>query len=258
MLNKSINHTKMRFTLLSILPENQQAILILSLVVASLGFIVWYYLSSSLRLPIRYQIMYDANPPYVNRVFRRRVNGLFIYAIIPCFLLFCTKWFGKPTFQDLNISFHIDQKVLLYTAAGLLIVLLYSWLTTKQRSNLEQYPEVRVRFWRPNILLFSALWWILYISAYEFFYRGLLFQSLRTALNNDVIAIVGCTGLYSLSHYFKLNRVTVASIFYGAAACWVVLETGSLVPTIVAHTASSLFVEWFSIRHHREMFILRT
>ena len=236
----------------------ENALLILTLSTASVGFIVWYYLSSSLRLPVRYQIMYDANPPYVNRIFRRRVLGMFIYALIPLFIIRYTNWIGKPTLADLNISFHLDNKVALYTLIGVVGVLIISFFTTKQHSSLEQYPEVRVRFWRPNILFFSALWWVLYIAAFEFFYRGLLFQSLRFVLENDVLAIVACTALYGLSHYFKLNRVTIASFLYGALACYVVLETGSLLPVMITHIALTLFVEWFSIRYHFEMYARRT
>lgn len=236
----------------------ENALLILTLTTASIGFILWFYISSSLRLPIRYQIMYDANPPYVYRILRRRILGVFIYAIIPLFIIFCTRWIQHPTLSDLNISFHWDQKVALYTFGGIAFVLIVSLLSTRRQSSLEQFPEVRVRFWRPNILVMSALSWIVYLAAYEFFYRGLLFQSLRFVLENDVVAIIACTALYSLSHYFKLNRITITSIFYGAVSCWVVLETGSLIPTIVSHIALSLFVEWLSIRHHREMFVYRT
>ncbi len=236
----------------------ENALLILTLTIASLGFILWYWLSSSLRLPVRYQIMYDANPPYVYRILRRRILGLFIYALIPLFIIFCTHLIRNPSLGDLNISFHWNREVAIYTVAGLVIVLVASILTTPRHASLEQFPEVRVRFWRPNILVMSALSWIVYIAAYEFFYRGLLFQSLRFVFENDVLAIVGCTALYSLSHYFKLNRISISSIIYGALACWVVLQTGSLIPVMVTHTAFSLFVEWLSIKHHREMFILKT
>ncbi len=236
----------------------ENALLILTLSIASIGFILWYWISSSLRLPVRYQIMYDANPPYVYRILRRRILGLFIYALIPLFIIFCTNWIQRPSFAELNISFHWNKEVAIYTFAGLVTVLFVSMLTTPRHSSLEQFPEVRVRFWRPNILVMSALSWIVYIAAFEFFYRGLLFQSLLFALENDVLAIAACTALYALSHYFKLNRITVTSIIYGALSCWIVLQTGSLIPVMVAHIALTLFVEWLSIRHHREMFVLRT
>jgi hypothetical protein len=236
----------------------EHALLILTLATASIGFIIWYWLSSSLRLPVRYQIMYDANPPYVNRVFRRRVLGIFIYGLIPFYIIRHTNWIKKPTLADLNISFHIDQEVAIYTLAGVALVFLISILTTPTHASLEQYPEVRVRFWRPNILFFSALWWIFYIAAFEFFYRGLLFQSFRLALDNDVLAIAATTSLYCLLHYFKLNRVTIASFFYSVLACWVVLKTGSLIPVIATHIALTLSIEWLSILHHREMYVRRT
>lgn len=236
----------------------ENALLILTLTTASIGFILWYSVSSSLRLPVRYQIMYDANPPYVNRIFRRRILGVFIYALIPLFIIRCTKWIEKPTLQDINISFAWNNEVALYTAGGVVLAIIISLITTPRHASLEQYPEVRVRFWRPNILIFSALWWILYIAAFEFFYRGLLFQSLRLVIENDVVSIVAATALYCLGHYFKLNRVTIASIIYGAAACYAVLKTGSLWPPVITHITLTLLVEWLSIRHHFEMYARRT
>jgi membrane protease YdiL (CAAX protease family) len=235
--------------------ENE--VLILSLIVASIGFIIWYALSSSLRLPIRYQIMYDANPPYVTRILRRRILAVFIYALIPLFVIRCTDWVSRPTLSDLGIAFQWNSEVAKYSGIGVVLVLFISMFTTKADASLEIYPELRIRFWRPRILLGSALTWILYVAAYEFFYRGLLFQAMRFHLN-DVVAIAACTALYGLTHYFKLNRLTIFSIVYSVAACLVVLKTGSLWPPIIAHTALCLGVEWMSIRHHMEMYARRT
>lgn len=234
------------------------ALLILTLSTASIGFIIWYFLSSSLRLPVRYQIMYDANPPYVNRIFRRRIAGLFIYGLIPLYIIRCTEWIHCPTLDHLNIHFTWNEEVALWTVCGAFIVLIVTLMTTPKHESLEQYPEVRVRFWRPNILILSAVYWILYITAYEFFYRGLLFQSLRLSFGNDLVAVVGTTAIYSLSHYFKLNRITIASIIYGAISCYIVIVTESLIAPIVIHLSSCLFTEWLSIKHHREMYVRRT
>ncbi|HJW30703.1 MAG TPA: CPBP family intramembrane glutamic endopeptidase [Saprospiraceae bacterium] len=232
-------------------------VLRLSLVVASIGFILWYVLSSSLRLPVRYQIFYDANPPYVNRILRRRTLAVFIYALIPLFILRFTDWVGRPSLEDLNIRFIWNKEVMLYSIAGVLITVILSWLTSSKDSNLEIYPELRIRFWRPRIIILSALTWVIYILAYEFFYRGMLLQSLRFHLN-DVTSIAACTALYSLTHYWKLNRVTTSSIVYSVLACWVVIRTDSLIAPILAHLSLALSTEWFSIKYHREMYARRT
>lgn len=235
----------------------ENAFLILCLATASVGFILWYVLSSSLRLPVRYQIMYDANPPYVSRILRRRTLATIIYAVIPLVIIRYTDWIGRPSLSDLNISFAWNSDVSKYSAIGVLVVIVMSLITTKRESNLEIYPELRVRFWRPNILIWSALSWVMYILAYEFFYRGLLLQALLFHLD-EIPAIAACTALYGLTHYFKLNRMTPLSIIWSVISCYMVLRVGSLWPAIIIHLSLCLVIEWLSIKYHREMYVRRT
>ncbi len=236
---------------------DNNAFLILCMAIASLGFIAWYTISSSLRLPVRYQIMYDANPPYVFRILRRRTLAAIIYMGVPLFVLFCTKWAGNPSWGNLNISFQWNPDVLKWSAIGIAVVLVMSYFSTPRTSNLELYPEVRVRFWRPNILWMSGLSWTLYIIAYEFFYRGLLLQALLLHLD-EIPAIAACTALYGLTHYFKLNRMTTLSLIWSVIACYLTLNTGSLLPAILIHLSLCLTIEWMSIYHHKEMYVRRT
>ncbi|MEP6795630.1 MAG: CPBP family intramembrane glutamic endopeptidase [Saprospiraceae bacterium] len=231
--------------------------LILTLLIASLGFIIWFTLSTSYLLPVRFQVLYDANPPYVNRIFRRRIFGAFIFGLIPMYIIKCTGLLNRPLFSDLNISFHWNEKVSLWLLCTVPIVLIVNFITTKKSSSLEQFPEVRVRFWRPGIFVWSAIWWIVYLIAYEFFYRGLLFQSFRLHLS-DALSIIAATGIYALTQYFKRNRVSFFSIVYGALACYMVLDTGSILPALILHIISTLSVEWLSIRHHPEMYFIKT
>ncbi len=231
--------------------------LILTLVIASLGFIIWFTLSTSLLLPVRFQVLYDANPPYVNRIFRRRIIGALIYGVIPLFVIKCTGLLNRPLLADLGISFQWNHRVSMWLLFLVPLLLIVSWITTKRTSNLEQFPEVRVRFWRPRIFVWSAIWWILYLTAYEFFYRGLLFESLRFQLP-EYVALIACTAIYSLAHYFKRNRVTFFSIFYGALSCYMVIDTGSILPGLVLHIVNALSVEWLSLRHHPEMYLIKT
>ena len=235
--------------------ENE--LLVLCLAIASLGFILWHAFATSLRLPVRYQVMYDNNPPYVKRVLRRRTFGAIIYALVPLMIIRWTDWVGRPSLHDLHISFHIDNEVLLYTGIGMVLVIVIGLLTTRSDSSLEVYPEVRVRFWRPNILFLSALTWTIYIVAVEFFYRGLLLQTLLLHIDR-VPAIAACAALFGLAHYFRLNRMTVVSIVWGVVSCVIVLQTGSLIPVMVIHLSMALVTEWLSIKYHREMYVRRT
>jgi membrane protease YdiL (CAAX protease family) len=201
--------------------------------------------------------LYDANPPYVNRVFRRRIIGALIFGAIPLFIIKCTGLLNKPLLSDLQISFQWNHKVSMWLLFLIPVVIVSSWLSTKTTSSLEQFPEVRIRFWRPRIFFWSAVWWLLYLTAYEFFYRGLLFESLRFHLT-DEIALIACTAIYSLAHYFKRNRVSFFSIAYGALSCYMVLDTGSIMPGLILHIVNALSIEWLSIRHHPEMYLIKT
>jgi len=133
-----------------------------------------------------------------------------------------------------------------------------SLVTAPRQTSLEQYPDVRIRFWPTKTLILSAGWWIVYICAFEFFYRGLLLQSFLFNFNNEALAIGASTSLYCLSQYFRRNRVSFFTIIYGIGACYVTLRTQSIFPAIITHVTLSLLMEWLSIFHHREMYARRT
>lgn len=231
--------------------------LILAVSIATFGFIAWFAASKSLLLPVRFQIMYDANPPYVFRIYSRRIIGFIIYGIIPLIVILCTGWLKHASFKDLNLHFHWNIEVAKWLLFSIPLLILIHAFTTKSNASLEQFPEVRVRFWRPHILVKSALFWVLYLIASEFLYRGLLFQSLLLCVE-DITAIIICTGIYAMSHYFKRNRVSLFSIFYGALACYIVLKTGSLLPVIIIQVVNALAIEWFSLYYHPEMYVTKT
>ncbi|MEO5906259.1 MAG: CPBP family intramembrane glutamic endopeptidase [Saprospiraceae bacterium] len=236
----------------------EQAFLLMTLSVATIGFSIWYNLSSSLRLPVRYQVMYDSNPPYVQRIFRRRMYGLIIYALIPLYIISCTKWLKGFSLNEIQL-FNWSNNAGMYTLIGVAIMVFASFTTAPRQTSLEQYPDVRIRFWEPRILILSSIWWILYIAAFEFFYRGLLLQSFLINFNGNVpLAIAASTSLYCLSQYFRRNRVSFFTIIYGIVACYITLKTESIFPTIITHLTLSLLMEWLSILHHREMYVRRT
>lgn len=226
--------------------------------IASLGFIIWFALSSSLKLPTRFQIMYDANPPYVNRILRRRILGTVIYGVVPLIIILFTGLLNHATLNDLGISLAWNNKVALWLAIAIPLVLIIHLISTGKTQSLKTYPDIRIRFWRPHIIFWSAVTWIIYLAAYEFFYRGLLLQSLLGFYNDEVLAIVISTGFYALTHYFRRNTKSVLAIIYNPIACYIAIDTGSILPLIIIHAVNALASEWLSIYHHPEMHVRKT
>ncbi|PHN00828.1 CPBP family intramembrane glutamic endopeptidase [Flavilitoribacter nigricans] len=229
------------------------AYLFLSLLIATLGFIFWYTLSPSLRLPKRFQIQYDINPAYFNRILRRRLAGFLIYGLLPVLLIFKWKVLGEVRLEDLQISFAWNGSVTFWILILVPLALLFSFLSAGRSSNLIEYPEIRVTLWTPYRIFLSALYWILYLVALEFLFRGLILQSVLMATRNEFAAILVSTGLYAMTHYFKNNRNSSLSIPYGLIMAYVTLASGSLLPAILVHTIGGLTTEWLAIYKHPEL-----
>lgn len=227
--------------------------LILALLNGTLGFMLWYALSSSLGLPKSFQIQYDINVSYFRRILRRRFAGFLIYGVLPLVLIFKFNVLGEVAFADLGISFRWDNRVAMWLAILLPITLVINLLSARSRETLINYPEIRVTIWTPRMLFMSALYWIMYLVAMEFLYRGLILQSLFMNTGNVWWTIIISACLYAMIHYFKDNRISVMSLPYGLIMAYATLDSGSLLPTILVHVIGGLITEWLAIRRHPEI-----
>jgi|GEM_PF-1441031 len=237
----------------------QEIVFLTCLIVGSLGFVIWYTRSSSLRLPVRYQIMYDSNPPYVHRIFRRRLLAVILYFVVPWIVFSWCGYSLAEVCDGLGIIFSWNKDITLYTLIGIFVAFILGYLNAKKDAGLESYPEMRVRFWTPYIFFISTISWMGYIFAYELFYRGFLFHSFLYFFKDNVaIAIAGTTGMYALTHYWKLNRITTFSFIWSTVACYMVYRLHSMWPVIIIHLSLSLSFEWWAIRKHSEMHAQRT
>jgi hypothetical protein len=237
----------------------QETVLLTCLIVGSLGFVLWYSRSSSLRLPVRFQIMYDSNPPYIHRIFRRRLLAVILYFLIPWLVFAKCGYPLHSVMYQLDIGFDWSRSIAICTSIGILIAFILAYINTKQDAGLEAYPEMRIRFWTPYIFFVSISSWIGYIFAYELFYRGFLFHVLLYFFPDSLaIPIVGTTALYTLTHYWKLNRISTFSFIWSPLACYMVYWLHSMWPAILIHLSLSLFFEWWAIKKHPEMHAQRT
>ena len=226
--------------------------LLLAVLTATFGFILWYYASATLRLPRTYQIQFDINVPFMNRYLRSRDLMFVLFALVPYVLIAVWKVIGDVTLTDLGISFIWNGRSSLWITVSIPLIVLYNLFTGKSDANLTEYPEIRVTRWTARVLLLSACTWALQIFALEFLFRGLLLQSIGNYVGTP-ISILLCTGIYSLTQYFRSNRDFLFSIPYSLLACYIVIDADSLLPVMVIHLADALSKEWFSVWRHPEI-----
>ncbi|MBC6996786.1 CPBP family intramembrane metalloprotease [Neolewinella lacunae] len=231
--------------------------LILSLLTGTLGFILWYALSPSLRLPKSFQIQYDVNSSYFSRILRRRLLGAFLFGGVPLLMVFWFKWLGDISLVDLGISFAWSPAVGYWLLGLLPVTLLFNFLSTRGRAHLLEYPEIRLTCWTPLMCICSAFFWLLYLVGMEFLFRGMVLQSVFMNTGSTWLALLVSTGMYGMIHYFKNNRISVGSIPYGLIMAYATLESGSLLPTIIVHVVGAWTTEWTALYLHPEVRVQR-
>lgn len=230
--------------------------LLLSICAATFGFIIWYALFNfSLQLPKTFQVQHDVNPPYFNRILRRRLTAFVFYGLVPYLLIFHWKVLGANVHSlgDLGISFGWTRDVTRWMLIVIPLTIIFNWISAGKGDNLTEYPEIRVTIWTPYLLFLSAIFWIIYLVALEFLFRGMVLQSALMTTKSQLAAIAISAGMYSMIHYFKNNRISVLAPIFGVITAYITLKSGSLLPSIFVHVVGGLISEWLAIRQHPEL-----
>jgi membrane protease YdiL (CAAX protease family) len=217
------------------------------------GFLCWYYLSHSPWLRQRLERRYGADWGQAYQVVVRRILGLVFYGILPAAVLLATQPYRGA---DYGLAFPFSAEAA-YWAVGLSLVLaaLASYAARKPESWVS-YPEIRMAEWRRRTLILSMASWGGYMIGYEFAFRGyLLFAGVRAFGVWPAIAI--STVIYSLVHVLKNRQEALGAIPLGILLCVITLRTGSIVVPVVVHSIMAFANNWFSLKYHPEMRLMR-
>lgn len=223
--------------------------LILGITFTTLGFTLYHFLNNSYFKKLNWKGSSQDNN--LRNVLLQRLSGITIYGILPAFLFILLAEGGNLSYYTGKLS--LQTFYWLVPAAGLLI--LVSYLNAGSESNFALYPEIRNREWNISLLFLSALSWIVYLLAYEFAFRGLLFIPAYN-LFGFWPAVILNTGIYSLVHVPKSLNEGVGAVFLGFVLCLLVVKTGSFWIAFFAHVVLALSNEWFSISKNPDIKML--
>jgi len=163
-------------------------------------------------------------------------------------------WRESPASFGFGFSFRFPPPWWSYLVVPVIIVV--SYFHSFSPANLAIYPQIRIEKWDGRILVLSAVSWIVFLVAYEFFFRGfLLFASLEAMDPWPAIAL-NCT-LYGFAHLYKGPGETFGAIAVGVLLCYLTIHTGNIWSAVAIHTAMALSNEWFSLRAHPHMSLVR-
>jgi membrane protease YdiL (CAAX protease family) len=117
----------------------------------------------------------------------------------------------------------------------------------RHSENTRIYRQVRTREGNVKLLISNALSWTLYLTAYEFLFRGYLFYSclqFTTVENAFIIGVVA----YSLAHLFKSEKEFLLSVPFGGLLCYITFVTNNVWAAVAIHLALALSYDMIALQ----------
>jgi membrane protease YdiL (CAAX protease family) len=178
-----------------------------------------------------------------------KMTGFLFLGILPYIFL---NWF-HPELLTL-IGWDYQLKSTNWMALFLLILLVIafnSWAGNKPDAY-EKYPQMRFHEWNWSRLSANMAGWILYLIAYEFLFRGILFFSFLDSLGLWPAIAVNVV-IYAGVHLIQGIREALGSLVFGMVLCLLVWLTGSILPAILLHASLTLSMDVSAIIHNPGM-----
>tara|TARA_B110000977_G_scaffold115187_1_gene148917 strand:- start:127 stop:828 length:702 start_codon:yes stop_codon:yes gene_type:complete len=107
-------------------------------------------------------------------------------------------------------------------------------INAKGNEHLNVYPEVRMKEWNAIEYFSNILSWGIYLLAYEFLFRGVLFLGMLLFIDLYP-AIILNTLLYALAHLHKGKKETLGSIPLGIVLCFITFKTQTIWTAFAVH-----------------------
>lgn len=184
-----------------------------------------------------------------NMFLLKKTAGLLIYGIIPALLLKFSIGFA---FSDL-ILFKDTRKIFFAIVLSLIgILILLNLFNSRNQGIRGMYPEMRLSSWNMGSIFVSVTGWFIYLTGYEFLFRGILLTTCVDAFGPDIAIGINIL-LYFIFHLHKKFKEALATIPFGLVICLITLEAGSILPAIIIHSVQAISIEIACICRNNEM-----
>lgn len=216
-----------------------------------------YLLSSVVLIYLTWHLLHQV---VFHRIFCRpanRIGEYFFYRVSGfLFLGALTYWIARSWMgfspAEVGINYSLNSAGKNWIVAALVVIpILMLWIGPK-KENLWQNPKIRARHWTWSLVVLNTLSWVIYLFAYEFFFRGfLLFPCI--AEFGLVWAIIINVVLYTLAHFDQGRGMMFGAAIFAVALSLVSYSSGGFYAAFLIHVINACANEWISLYHHPEM-----
>lgn len=215
--------------------------------------IIHFYLNRSKRIKNYRNKRLGEERSKVRKVIFDKFSGVLLFGIIPG-LIALFLYDNKLSFYGISSNYLLQS---FWWIMGLTPVIIFlAYINSGKEKNLAVYPQIRKSKWSVNLLIASAFSWILYLVAYEFMFRGFLLFISESYIGFWPAVSVNVL-IYSIAHIPKGIKETLGSVPFGILICVITLKTGNLLTPLVLHIIMALSNEWFSLKAHPDMKVIR-
>ncbi len=229
--------------------KSNDAAIVFSVGTATICFSVYWFAAYSNRL--RNLVDNRRGAGHFNKygAFYQKVLGITLLGVVPALVAI---FFLPGSLSDYGFGLESWQAALYWVLILGGVVTFIPRYSAKKEEMLEFYPQVRVAEWSRSLLLTNGVFWVAYLTAYEFLFRGFLLINIADALGWWP-AIVISTSLATITHFPKGGKETFGTIPLSILLCLIVVQTGSIWPCIIIHSLLAISNDYWALSYHPHM-----
>jgi membrane protease YdiL (CAAX protease family) len=232
--------------------QNSDVHIILPLMSTLIGFIIFWFTSKSEKLKVWFYKKNEPDLASIKQISFNRILGFFTMGVLPTF--FCFVFMPEYSFSDYGLA--IIPETTLYSISWILalsiLAIPLTYNSARKPRCLINYPQIRAKIWNRNTVLINAATWVIYLTGYEFMFRGILLFPLAHSMGTWP-AIVINIAMYSATHIPKGLEETIGAILLGLVLCILTLISGTIWIALFVHINVALTNCFTAMKFHPDI-----
>jgi len=192
-----------------------------------------------------------------NIIIYTKILGGLLMGVLPAAAYFIA--FPKTTFSDLgfSLSSYTMFATLVWTVGLGCLMGVLVWNNARKPISLQHYPQIRSRNWTRKMMAGNLLGWTVYLTGYEFLFRGVLLFPLVEEMGLWPAIAVNIV-LYSGTHIPKGLKETLGAIPLAIVLCLICVQTGNIWVAVLVHLIMAYTNTLTSFGRNPEMKFINT
>ena len=174
----------------------------------------------------------------------RKLSGFIFMGVIPG--LFYLKWID-PGFSGFGLTYSAFKENFLIIMAISALIIFLVYLISRYYGPAPGKPQINAQNWSPRLFLLSSSGWVLYLTGYEFLFRGFLLITCYNAFGIWVAIAINLV-IYSAVHMVNGTGEALGALVFGLVVCLFFIYRETIIIPVVMHIVLAVSADYFAIK----------